>query len=223
MKLGVIAALKTELHPTLAAFSHASRRVEHLRFHETPSLAFVAGGIGAKAAAAASLVMVDHFKPDALVSTGFCGAITDDLAVGDLLIGRTTKSRCDEALLELARTAAPQSRQGSLRTVEKVILKAEDKKKLKEETGAVAVDMEAEAVALAARSRGVKFLSVKVVIDTPSEPLASSYAGCGRVLLDLLSNPMTIGQMIYDSKRVKLAADRLKDFFLALRDKLPVS
>jgi adenosylhomocysteine nucleosidase len=221
VKIGVVAALNTELGPTLAALPHASRRIEHLRFHETSSLVFVAGGIGARAAAAASLLMVDHFKPDALLSTGFCGALTDDLGVGDLLVGRTTKSRCDEALLDLARTAAPQSRQGSLRTVEKVILKAEDKKKLREETGALAVDMEAEAVALAARSRNVGFLSVKVVIDTPSEPLASSYSGCWRVLFDVLSNPMTIGQMIYDSKRVKLAADRLRDFFVALKDKLP--
>jgi len=220
MKLGVIAALKTELNPTLAAFSPASRGVEHLRFHETPSLVFVAGGIGAKAAAAASLLMVDHFKPEAILSTGFCGALTDDLATGDLLVGRTTKSRADAALLDLARAAAPQAREGSIRTVEKVVLKAEDKKKLSQETGALAVDMEAEAVALAARSRNVGFLSVKVVIDTPSEPLASSYAGCGRVLLDVLSNPMTIGQMIYDSKRVKLAAERLRDFFVALRDKV---
>ena len=221
MKLGVIAALKTELQPTFVALPPTSRAVEHLRFHETPSLVFVAGGIGARAAAAASLLMVDHFKPDALVSAGFCGALTDDLEAGDLLLGGTTKSRPDAALLDLARAAAPQARQGSVRTVEKVIVKAEDKKKLKEETSAVAVEMEAEAVALAARSRSVGFLSVKVVIDTPSEPLASTYSGCGRVLLDLLINPMTIGQMIYDSKRVKMAADRLKDFFVALRDKLP--
>ena len=28
---------------------------------------------------------------------------------------------------------------------------------------------------------------------------------------------MTIGQMIYDSKRVQIAAERLKDFFVALK------
>jgi len=221
MKLGVIAALQTELKPTLAALPHTSRGIEHLRFHETPDLVFVAGGVGAKAAAAASLVMADHFKPAALVSAGFCGALTDGFETGDLILGGTTKSRPDAALLELARSAAPKYREGPIRTMDKVVLKAEDKKKLSEEKGAVGVDMEAEAVALAARSRSVGFLSVKVVIDTPAEPLASSYSGCGRVLLDVLSNPMAIGQMIYDSKRVKLAADRLRDFFVALRDKLP--
>src|SRR5687767_1032001 len=120
MKLGVIAALQTELKPTLVALPHASRRIEHLRFHEASSLVFVAGGIGARAAAAASLVMVDHFKSDALLSAGFCGALTDDLATGDLVLGGTTKSRPDGPLLDLARAAAPQARQGSLRTVEKV-------------------------------------------------------------------------------------------------------
>jgi len=82
MKLGVIAALQTELKPTLVALPHQSRSFEHLRFHETPSLVFVVGGIGAKAAAAASLVMVDRFKPDALVSAGFCGALNDQLETG---------------------------------------------------------------------------------------------------------------------------------------------
>jgi nucleoside phosphorylase len=223
VKLGVIAALQTELGPALKAVSPSARSVEHLRFYETPSLVFVAGGIGARAAAAASLLMVDHFKPDALLSAGFCGALTDEFETGDLLLGGTTKSRPDGALLDLARAAAPRARQGSVKTVEKVVINADQKKKLKEESSALAVDMEAEAVALAARSRNVGFLSVKVVIDTPAEPLASTYSGCWRVLLDILKNPMTIGQMMYDSQRVKLAAERLKDFFLALRDKLPAA
>jgi hypothetical protein len=106
--------------------------------------------------------------------------------------------------------------------VEKVVLKAEDKKKLSQETGALAVDMEAEAVALAARlaQRG---LSQREGRDRHA--VASRWprptAGCWRVFLDVLSNPMTLGQMIYDSKRVKLAADRLRDFFIALKEKIP--
>ena len=48
-----------------------------------------------------------------------------------------------------------------------------------------------------------------------------SFAGCWTVLRDILVRPGTIGQMIYDSKRVKVAAERLKDFFIQLKDKLP--
>jgi phosphorylase superfamily protein len=106
--------------------------------------------------------------------------------------------------------------------VPKVILGADEKKAAASRTGAAVVDMEADAVAVAARARGLGFLSVKVVIDTPSEPLASTYAGCWTVLKDVLLRPGTIMQMVYDSKRVKVAAERLKDFFVALKEKLPV-
>jgi len=223
MKLGIIAALQTEINPTLSVFPHSSRRIEHLRFYDTGHFVFVAGGVGAKAAAAASLVMVEHFKPDALVSTGFCGALSDEIDTGELIIGGTKKRPADEKLLEMAQAAAPKARAGRIKTVEKVVVKAEEKKKLGEESGAVVVDMEAEAVGLAARSRNVGFLSVKAVIDTPSEPLASTYAGCLTVLRDVILRPGTVMQMVYDSKRVKIASERLKEFFVALSSLLTVT
>jgi len=223
MKLGVIAALQTELGPTLHALKPASRRVEHLTCYAADPFVFTAGGIGSRQAAAASLLVADTFKPDALVSVGFCGALRDDFDTGELIVGGTTTHPADAAIVDLARASAPKARDGTVLTVPKVLLGADEKKAAASRTGAAVVDMEADAVAVAARARGLAFLSVKVVIDTPAEPLASTYAGCWRVLLDVLSNPMTIGQMIYDSKRVKLAADRLRDFFVALKDKLPAA
>jgi hypothetical protein len=78
--------------------------------------------------------------------------------------------------------------------------------------------MEADAVGVAAQARGLGFLAVKAVIDTPAAPLASTYSGCWTVLGDLLKG--SVMGMIYDSKRVKLASERLREFFLALRGKL---
>jgi nucleoside phosphorylase len=222
MKLGVIAALKTELGPSLHALRPSSTRVvEHVTGYLSGPFVFAAGGVGSRAAAAAALVVADEFKPHALLSVGFCGALRDDFDTADLVVGGTPTHPADAALLDLARAAAPKARDGTVLTVPKVLLGADEKKAAASRTGAAVVDMEADAVAVAARARGLGFLSVKVVIDTPSEPLASSYAGCWRVLLDVLSNPMTIGQMIYDSKRVKLAAERLRDFFVALKEKIP--
>ena len=221
MKLGVVAALKTELGPTFQALAPTTRRVEHLACMESGPYVFAAGGIGARSAATATLLVADTFKPQAVLSVGFCGALRDDFDAGEIVVGGTTTHPADAALLDLARAAVPKARDGTVLTVPKVLIQAEDKKAAASRTGAAVVDMEADAVAVAARSRNVGFLSVKVVIDTPAEPLASTYSGCWRVLLDVLSNPMTIGQMIYDSGRVKIAAERLKDFFVALRDKLP--
>jgi nucleoside phosphorylase len=221
MKLAVIAALSTELGPTLKAFRPSLRKVQHLKFHESASFVFAAGGVGSRPAAAASLLAVDTFQPQALLSVGFCGALRDDFETADIVIGGTPTHPPSADLLDLARAAAPKARVGTVLTVPKVILDAEGKKAAASRTGAAVVDMEAEAVAVAARARGIGFLCVKVVIDTPEEPLASTYSGCWRVLLDVLIRPGTIGQMVYDSKRVKIAAERLRDFFVALKDKLP--
>lgn len=223
MRLGVIAALPHELGPTLKTLPGTVRPVEHLKCHESPPFVFTVGGIGDRRAAAAALLVIDTFKPDAVLSVGFCGALRDDFETADLILGGTTTLPASEQVLDLARAAAPKARTGTVVTVPKVILGAEDKKATATRTGAAVVDMEAEAVAKAARARGVAFLSVKVVIDTPAEPLASSYTGCWTVLKEILFRPGTITQMMYDSRRCKLAAERLKDFFVALKEKLPVS
>ena len=117
MKLGVIAALQTELDPTLRALSPTPRRLEHLRCHEAPGLVITAGGIGARHAAAAALLIADAFKPDALVSIGFCGALTEGLDTGDLLLGGTTAHPASAELLELARSVAPLAKSGDVLSV----------------------------------------------------------------------------------------------------------
>ncbi len=221
MKLGVVAALSQELAPTLKSIPTTPRVVDHLTIHDSPSLVFAAGGVGKRPAAAAALLVADHCKPDALVSVGFCGALTDDLETADLVIGGTTNHGATASLLDLALSAAGKVHRGTVHTVDKVVLIAADKLELAKKTGALVVDMEADAVAIAAKARGLAFLAVKVVLDTPAQPLASSYAGCWPVLKDIVLSPGSIMGMVYDAKRVKLAAERLRDFFVALKDPLP--
>ncbi|HLY10249.1 MAG TPA: hypothetical protein VKW04_13160 [Planctomycetota bacterium] len=218
MKLGVIAALRQELAPTFGSIPTTPRLVDGLRFHEAPSLVFVASGVGARLAAAAALLTADTFRPDALLSVGFCGALTDELETADLVLGGTPSHPAEPGLLARARSAARQPRLGTVLTVPQVVVLAARKTELAARTGALVIDMEADAVALAAKARGLGFLAVKVVIDTPAAPLASTYSGCWTVAKDLLRGSL-VG-MIHDSRRVKLAAERLKDFFVALSGSL---
>lgn len=214
MKLGVIAALSQELGPTLRAIPTTPRTLEHLKVYESPAFVFAAGGVGTRPAAAASLLVADNYKPDALLSIGFCGALTDDLEAADMLIGGTANHPATESLVTLAQAAAPKARSGKVVTVDKVVLGADEKRALAKKSGAIVVDMEADAVAIAAKARGLGFLAVKVVIDTPSAPLASTYAGCWTVFKDLMRGSLM--GMMHDSKRVKLAAERLRDFLVNL-------
>lgn len=218
MKLGVIAALSQELQPTFGSIPMTPHFVDRARFQVSPSLIFIAAGIGSRPAAAAALLLADTFKPDALISVGFCGALTDELGTADMILGGTPNHPAEPSLLALAQSAAIKPRLGTILTVPKVIVDAAEKKELARKTGALAIDMEADAVAVAAKARGLGFLAVKVVIDTPSAPLASTYSGCWTVVKDLLKG--SVMGMIYDSKRVKLAAERLRDFFVALDKKV---
>ena len=196
MKLGVIAALRTELKPIQAALPP-----------ESPFL-FVASGVGAVLADAAARALPLDLA--GILSVGFCGALTDELSPGDLVIDPTGSP----ALLEAARKAGPH-RLGGVRMVDHVIITTEEKREIATATGAMAVDMESQAVARVGRERSIAFLCVKVVLDTPSRPLASTYASAARVALDVLKRPWIVARMIRDGKRAGLAAERLRDFFVA--------
>ncbi len=110
-----------------------------------------------------------------------------------------------------------------MHTTDRVINDFEEKRSIARTTGAMAVEMEAAAVGKVAQERGLAFLCVKVVLDTPSQPLASTYASFGRVMLDLLRRPWIVGRMIGDGKRAKLAAEKLRDFFVAFRKEISPS
>ena len=98
--------------------------------------------------------------------------------------------------------------------VDHVVVSTDEKRQISERTGALAVDMESAAVGRVARERKQNFLCVKVVLDTPSQPLASTYASGSRVALDLLKRPWLVARMIGDGKRAKMAAGKLRDFFV---------
>jgi nucleoside phosphorylase len=201
VRLGVVAALRTELNPTLKA----------LRTPE-PYL-FTTAGVGAEKAARAARALPQGL--DGLLSVGFAGALTDDLAPGDLVLDGSGAPE----LLEPARRAGPH-RVGRVEMVDHVVVGREEKEALARRTGALVVDMESAAVQAVARERGVNFLSVKVALDTPSCPLASTYDGCGTILVDILRRPWILARMIGDGRRARRAARRLRDFFLAFRKEL---
>jgi nucleoside phosphorylase len=189
--------------------------------HYSPPFCFLIGGVGAEKAATAALGLVSAEKPDALLSVGFCGAITGDLDIGDLLLGGTTRYPADPELLALAKSATAKSKSGTVATVTRVLNQAADKKLIADKTGARAIDMEADAVGKAAADAGLKFLCVKAVIDTPAQPLASNYESFWSVFKDIVLRPGSIMGMVYDAKRVKVASEVLRDFFVALKDQLP--
>jgi nucleoside phosphorylase len=104
---------------------------------------------------------------DCLISTGFAGALTDDLHIGDLLLAKNF-STLDLGGKAESLSSFP-SHDAVLATIPALIESSEERKEVARTTGAAAADMETEFIARACARHGVPLLSLRVISDTPSE------------------------------------------------------
>jgi len=189
-RVAVIAALPGELRPLVRGWRHESRRGVELwrrRRGETEWIAACAGA-GQKAALRAWHEIEQTGAIDAVISTGWAGALRAGLAAGrvyrvaGVVDARTGERFATEQIRELVAPAPVESAGGETRpgapengaiwlvTLERVANR-QDKPRLAAAHGAGLVDMEAAAVAGAARARGLPFHCVKGVSDGPEDRL----------------------------------------------------
>jgi adenosylhomocysteine nucleosidase len=130
-------------------------------------LVLVANGPGPELAAKAAAVALKRSHPEAVVSTGYCGALNLALAAGELFVA--VRVVAQGAAFDAAVPAASSRgwKTGTLVSLDRVA-GVEQKSRLRE-TGAAAVDMEAAAVALAARRAGLRFYCIRAVLDRAEE------------------------------------------------------
>jgi adenosylhomocysteine nucleosidase len=104
-----------------------------------------------------------HF--DCVISSGFAGAITDDLQIGDLLLAENF-STVDLGERWSSLSSLP-IHIANLLTAPALIDSGEERNKLALTSGAGAVDMETEFIARACAVHGIPLLSLRVISDTP--------------------------------------------------------
>lgn len=156
----IIAALERELAPLVrgwktVSFSHNGR---NFQAYEHEGQAAIAGGIGCRAAAAAAKGAVAQYKPQAMISAGLAGALLHSLKVGAVIAPNVivdaatgTEYRCDVG--------------GGILVTADEIAGHTSKPALVEKFHALAVDMEAAAVAQVAQEAGIGFRCVKAISD----------------------------------------------------------
>ena len=132
-----------------------------------------ANGPGPKLAREAILAAFEYGQPDAVLSTGFCGALAESLAVADIFIA--SRVIAPEAGEEFEARCLPSQKPsketpGTLVSVDRVATTVEEKSELHRQ-GYAAVEMEAAGVAHAARERGLPFYCVRTVSDCARESL----------------------------------------------------
>ena len=190
-----------------------------------PDWVLKANGVGARFAAAAVDRALEESRPDAVVSTGFCGALDPGLNAGDVVVATEVAAagRRFPALEPRGRRAASR---GTVVSTDHVVQTAAEKSQL-HLSGAIAVEMEAAGVAERAAQHGLPFFCIKAVTDLASEDMANDFNSALRpdghfATMDILSSslrqPMTrIPELIRLRKRCARAALSLGEFIADCR------
>jgi adenosylhomocysteine nucleosidase len=153
---------------------------------------------------------------DGIISTGLCGALDPALRVGDIVVSG------DAAVDTQARCV-----RGAVFSIDHVAVTAAEKRTLRNQTGAVAVDMEAAAVQRKAAEWNLPFLCIRAVSDRAGDTLPLDFNryrnargdfSRTRIALAAMARPFTVmPQLIEFDRNCRRAADALGDFLADCR------
>ena len=159
-RIAIVAALQREVWPLVRDWrvSELKYSGRAFRFFEQGKAVLVCGGIGSEAARRAAEAVIALFTPEIVYSVGFAGALDPTLRVGDIVRPARLVNSKDGSSVQVQGGSGVLVSFGS-------VANAAQKTKLRDSFGALAVDMEAAAVAQAAEARGISFAAMKAISD----------------------------------------------------------
>jgi len=203
-------------------------------------LALCMTGDGARNASRAVASLCDRVRPAALLGAGVAGALSSDLAVGEIVASRRVldfegEARPPDAELLSRAAEISNARPGTLVTVERPLVAVKEKSALSATlngSGPAAADMESAAWARAAASRGVPYLVLRAICDRADEDLPDYLARCvgsdggirrSAVVLSAVARPGTIPALLTMRSRVRACSESLADFLESFLSAAPPS
>jgi len=198
-------------------------------------VAVVLSGVGRKAARLGAEMLIAGHRPSWLLSAGFAGGLDPALARNDLVIPdqvvdpEGNRVVIDTTLFDLPETVRSR---GRLLTVDRIIASSAEKAELRHKYQADFIDMETSGLALLARDRLLRFLSVRVISDDSSAELPPEIASLlahtgsyrvGAALRALWQRPSTLKDFWTLHARALESADRLASCIRRLIETLPGS
>ena len=161
---------------------------------------------------------------DLLISSGFAGALSDELKVGDLLLAKNF-STIDLNERGSSFSSSP-IRIADLLTVRALIDSNDERNKIVRTSGAAAVDMETEFIARACAAHAIPLLSLRVITDTPREPfpapahvlfdVATQRTDLPKLAAFFLTHPNRIPGLLQFARRIAHARKTLAEALVAI-------
>jgi adenosylhomocysteine nucleosidase len=232
-KLLLVAALSWEARLILCHVKglKSSREGSHTLWsgsHRGADVWVLQTGMGQERAAQALRWAQRMVTPDAVVSTGCAGGLAPGLVPGEVIvaenvltadgISRPTSIAWRECYAVASDAAGLRSRRGTILSSTAIVTAAQDKRRLA--GGALAVEMEAAAIADWAAAVSVPFAAARVILDSAEMPIAPDVAalstGAGgvsprRLLGALIRRPSIVRELLAVAAAARTCGRALSD------------
>jgi adenosylhomocysteine nucleosidase len=205
-----------------------------------PDVSILITGIGRKNAEKSVREFLATNSPELVLTCGFAGGLNPDLKLGDVVFEIFPRSsRGDEAQIKIGnrqsaignqsepsyvgcydKLAAAGAKPAKFFCADRIATTVAEKKKLRAETGADAVEMESGVIHAVCRERGIPCATVRVILDTASEDLPLDFnqlakpdmnLDYSKLALAILKSPGKIGALLKLQKQTRFAAERLAE------------
>ena len=122
-------------------------------------------GIGSRNAEKAIPAALTRARPGRVITSGFAGGLRPELVSGTVVFSVSEDPELS-CMLEAAGAKA-----AKFHFVQRVASTAAEKQRLREQTGADAVEMESQVIAAICREQGIPCATVRVILDAANEDL----------------------------------------------------
>jgi nucleoside phosphorylase len=170
--------------------------------------------------------------PNLVLTCGFAGGLNPELKLGDVIFElMDRKGELHEPLTEKEigdsynsslrkKLLAAGAKPAKFFCADRIATTAAEKKKLRADTGADAVEMESWAIYTVCRERRIPYATVRVISDTANEDLPLDFNQLaksdmnlhyGKLAVAILKSPGKIGALLKLQKKTRFAAERLAE------------
>lgn len=168
------------------------------------------------------------YRPNCLISLGFSGALQAELQVGELVVATEIVDLQNQSWPTQSRFPFKdyQTSFGRLLSVPELIGDPQEKRRLGERYGALAVDMESAVAARLCHEHNVPFACLRVISDdwnTPLSPhllplLRKGRVSLPRLLATVARHPTLIGELLRLARCTRAAARKLAQPLSTMRE-----